>query len=50
MSFLAAIHLREAIRAILECLGLPSRAPPIAAAGLDPEADGIEHIDDPSYQ
>ncbi len=36
--------------AILESLGLPSRAPPIAAAGLDPEADGIEHVDfDPSY-
>jgi hypothetical protein len=31
MRIVAAIHPPEAIRAILECLGLPSRAPPIAA-------------------
>ena len=42
MRILAAIHSPEAIRAILECLGLPSRAPPIAAAATDPETDGIE--------
>jgi len=35
MRILAAIHSPEAIRAILVCLGLPSRAPPLAAA--DPE-------------
>jgi len=37
MKILAAIHLAEAIRAILDCLGLPSRAPPVAAA--DPEGE-----------
>ena len=30
MRILAAIHPPDAIRAILDCLGLPSRAPPIA--------------------
>jgi len=51
LRILAAIHAPEAIRAILECLGLPSRAPPIAAAVLDPEADRIEPIDfDPNYE
>jgi hypothetical protein len=33
---LAAIHPPQATRAILECLGLPSRAPPIAPARPDP--------------
>ena len=32
MRILAAIHAPEAIRAILDCLGLPTRAPPIAPA------------------
>jgi len=32
MRFLAAIHPPDATRRILECLGLPSRAPPIARA------------------
>jgi hypothetical protein len=32
MRILAAIHSTAAIRAILECLGLPTRAPPIAQA------------------
>jgi hypothetical protein len=32
MRILAAIHSPEAIRGILECLGLPTRAPPIAPA------------------
>jgi hypothetical protein len=36
MRILAAIHAPEAIRRILECLGLPSRAPPI---GLAAEAE-----------
>ena len=40
MRILAAIRSPEAIRAILECLGLPSRAPPISAAELEPEVDG----------
>jgi hypothetical protein len=30
MRILAAIHPPEAIRKILECLGLPSRPPPLA--------------------
>jgi hypothetical protein len=32
MRILAAIHPPESIRKILDCLGLPSRAPPIARA------------------
>ena len=32
MRILAAIHSSEVIRGILECLDLPSRAPPIAPA------------------
>lgn len=32
MRILAAIHPPEATRAILECLGLPTRAPPLAPA------------------
>ena len=32
MRIIAAIHPPEAIRKILDCLGLPSRAPPIAPA------------------
>jgi hypothetical protein len=32
MRILAAIHAPEAIRAILDCLGLPSRSPPVAVA------------------
>jgi hypothetical protein len=30
MRIIAAIHPPEAIRKILECLGLPSRPPPLA--------------------
>ncbi|MBI4474297.1 MAG: hypothetical protein HY646_16630 [Acidobacteria bacterium] len=32
MRILAAIHSPDAIRKILDCLGLPSRDPPVAAA------------------
>ena len=42
MRILAAIHSREAIRAILECLDLPSRAPPIAPAEAEPEPDDMD--------
>jgi len=35
MRIVAAIHSPAAIRAILECLGLPSRAPPISPAMRD---------------
>jgi len=37
----AAIHPPEAIRKILDCLGLPSRAPPIASALPDREIDEL---------
>jgi hypothetical protein len=42
MRILAAIHPPEATRAILECLGLPTRAPPLVPAACvptDPELD-----------
>jgi hypothetical protein len=38
MSILAAIHSPDASRAILECLGLPPRAPPISPV-LEDEAN-----------
>jgi len=41
MRILYAIHPPEAIRKILNCLGLPSRAPPIARA--IPECEGDKH-------
>ena len=40
MRVLAAIHPPEATRAILECLGLPSRAPPVAP----PEPDSLTDL------
>ena len=42
MRILAAIHSPEAIRAILDCLGLPARAPPVALAAYEPEPEGRE--------
>jgi hypothetical protein len=39
MRILAAIHQPEAIRKILECLGLPSRPPPVFPAALDRNID-----------
>jgi len=36
MRILAAIHAPDAIRAMLECLGLPSRAPALFSAGEAP--------------
>src|SRR5688572_13424268 len=41
MRIIAAIHPPEAIRKILDCLGLPSRAPPIATALPDREIDEL---------
>jgi hypothetical protein len=38
MRILAAIHPPEATRAILECLGLPARPPPVAP----PEPERLE--------
>jgi hypothetical protein len=45
MRILAAIHPPEATRAILEHLGLPSRAPPIAAPAIDAELFGEFRVD-----
>jgi hypothetical protein len=42
LRILCAIHPPEAIHQILECLGLPSRPPPIARALPDPEIEGFE--------
>jgi len=39
MRLVAAIHPPEATTAILECLGLPARAPPPDPAWPDPETD-----------
>jgi len=41
MRILAAIHSAAAIRAILDCLDLPSRAPPVVAAAPEREDDPI---------
>ena len=47
LRILAAIHSPEAIRRILECLGLPSRAPPVAPA--EAEVDDIDPDLEPDY-
>jgi len=39
---LCAIHPPEAIRKILDCLGLPSRPPPIASAELEGDVDELQ--------
>ena len=43
MRILAEIHPPDATRAILECLKLPSRAPPTAVAVPDPEV--LAHLE-----
>jgi len=40
MRIIAQIHPPTATRAILECLGLPTRAPPVAPARID-DSPGI---------
>ena len=35
LRILAAIHPPDTTQAILECLGLPSRAPPLASARIE---------------
>jgi hypothetical protein len=45
MRILAAIHPPEATRAILECLGLPSRPPPTAPVRPDPESSELAPSD-----
>ena len=42
MRIIAAIHSSEAIKKILDCLGLPSRPPPIARALPDLEIEGYD--------
>ena len=42
MRILAAIHPPDTTRKILEHLGLPSRAPPIAPAVSEPEPPALE--------
>ena len=39
MRIIAAINPPEAVRRILDCLGLPSRAPPVAEAAAEEQAD-----------
>ena len=47
LRLLAAIESEEAIRAILDCLGLPSRAPPLAPAEPEPTARDLGFDDLP---
>jgi hypothetical protein len=42
MRILCAIHPPDAIRKILDCLGLPSRPPPISSAALEDDADELQ--------
>lgn len=41
MRIVVAIHPPDAIRKTLDCLGLPSRPPPIARASHDRDVDGV---------
>jgi len=43
MRIVAAIQAPEAMRKILECLGLPARPPPLARALPDREIDELYH-------
>ncbi len=49
MRVLAAITEPEAIRAILDCLNLPSRAPPLAPAGREREEFELDFGEPPLY-
>ena len=46
MRILAEIHPPQAIRAILRCLDIPTRAPPVAAA-VEQEAEPLATDADP---
>ena len=50
MRLLAAIESEEAIRAILGCLGLPARAPPLAPARSEPTTGDLDFGDLPVIQ
>jgi hypothetical protein len=41
LRIIAAIHPPDTTRKILDCLGLPSRAPPLAPAVLEASSDGF---------
>jgi len=45
MRIVAEIHPPDATRAILECLKLPSRAPPTAAAVPEPDLELPAYLD-----
>ncbi len=47
MRLLAAIERPEAIHAILKCLGLPARAPPLAPAKPEPATGDLDFDDLP---
>ncbi len=49
MRVLAAITEPEAIRAILDCLNLPSRAPPLEPAGRELEEFSLDFGEPPLY-
>ena len=49
MRVLAAITEPEAIHAILACLNLPSRAPPLAPAGREAEEVELDFGEPPLY-
>ena len=44
---MAVIHSREAICAMLDCLGMPTRAPPIAPTEAEAESDEVDPDLDP---
>jgi len=46
MRILAAIHPPDATQAILDCLGLPSRPPPLTRACPDPDLEVFPEFDD----
>ena len=50
LRLLAAIESEEAIRAILGCLGLPARAPPLAPARSEPATGELDFGDLPILQ
>ncbi|MBW2241551.1 MAG: hypothetical protein JRH01_06150 [Deltaproteobacteria bacterium] len=50
MRLLAAIESEEAIGAILGCLGLPARAPPLAPARSEPADGALDFVDLPIIQ
>lgn len=49
MRILAAIHPPEATRAILEHLGLPSRAPPLTGATSDEEPSSDDMLSEHAH-